>query len=109
LGKLFITVTTLILLSSQLLGSNTYTGTFSVQMIRTMWRACFQGASLANPITPHFNADLCDCVINKTREKYTVDDVQKYKGIKMQNNYTKMANDCKVILEISTPTPKDFS
>ena len=109
MDKFLSVVLFLVFLNTPLLGSNTYTGTFSVQMIRTMWRACFQGASLANPITPHFNADLCDCVINKTREKYTVDDVQKYKGLKMQNNYTKMANDCKVILEISTPTPKDFS
>lgn len=109
MGKLLITVTTLILLSSQLFGSNQYTGTFSTQTIRLLWLACYQGVTSVNSMNLEYNGALCDCVVNTTREKYTAEEVQKQQGIEMQNNYTDMANKCKIILDISTPTESDFS
>ena len=109
MGKLLITVTTLILLSSQLFGSNQYTGTFSTQTIRLLWMACYQGIMSVDPTNSHYNGALCDCVVNTTREKYTANQVKKYQGATMQRKYTEMANRCKIILEISTPTEKDFS
>jgi len=109
LGKLLITVTTLILLSSQLFGSNQYTGTFNTQTIRLLWMACYQGMIMVDPINTQYNGALCDCVVNLTRERYTAEDIKKYRGIEMQNNYTEIANECKIILQISTPNPKDFS
>ena len=109
MGKLLITVTTLILLSSQLFGSNQYTGTFSTQTIRLLWMACYQGVTSVNATNLEYNGALCDCVVNTTREKYTAEEVKKQQGIKMQNNYTDVANKCKIILDISTPTESDFS
>ena len=109
MGKLLTLVTALILFTSPLLGSNKYTGTFNTQTIRLLWMACYQGVTSVNAMDLEYNGALCDCVVNTTREKYTAEEVQKSQGIEMQNNYTDMANTCKVILDISTPTPEDFS
>jgi len=109
LGKLFTLITVLILFTSPLLGSNKYTGTFNTQTIRLLWMACYQGVTSVNAKNLEYNGALCDCVVNTTRERYTAKEVQEYQGIEMQNNYTDMANRCKVILDISTPTPEDFS
>ena len=109
MGKLLTLVTALILFTSPLLGSNKYTGTFNTQTIRLLWMACYQGVTSVNAKNLEYNGALCDCVVYSTRERYTAKEIEEYQGIQMQNNYTDMANRCKVILDISTPTPEDFS
>ncbi len=109
MGKFLSVVLLLVFLNTPLLGSNTYTGTFSTQTIRLLWMACYQGIMSVDPTNPHYNGALCDCVVNTTREKFTSDQVKKYQGATMQRKYTEMANRCKIILEISTPTENDFS
>ena len=109
MGKFLSVVLLLVFLNTPLLGSNIYTGTFSTQTIRLLWMACYQGVTSVNATNLEYNGALCDCVVNTTREKYTAEEVKKQQGIKMQNNYTDMANKCKIILDISTPTESDFS
>ena len=100
MGKFLSVVLLLVFLNTPLLGSNTYTGTFSTQSIRLLWMACYQGVMMADPRNPEFNGALCDCVVNTTREKYTADQVNKYQGATMQRKYTEMANQCKAKLAL---------
>jgi len=109
LGKFLSIVLLLVFLSTPLLGSNKYTGTYNTQTIRLLWMSCFQGIMSIDPSNPQFNTALCDCVVNTTREKYTVDEIKKYQGVTMQRKYTEMTSQCKAKLTIGIPNEEDLT
>ncbi len=107
--KTFIMGLLLLIISSSPLVSKEYTGTYNTQTIRLLWMACYQGTMRVDPSNPHYNGALCDCVVNKTRQNYTANEMQKYKGATMQKNYNEMANQCKSILMLTPPPIELFS
>ena len=69
-------------------------GSFTTQQIRMLWMGCYQGANMKSPQSPQVNGMVCDCILDKTRELYTYDDIQKKSGKPMQDEYTRLADIC---------------
>jgi len=86
-----------------------YTGTFTTQTIRLLWMGCYQGTMSVDSRNPTFNGALCDCIVNKTREKYTSQEVEKYQGATMQRKYTEIANQCRGELLFQAPRKEDMT
>ena len=73
-------------------------GSFTTQQIRLLWMGCFQGSNLKSPQTQEFNGMVCDCILDKTRELYTYDEIQKKSGKPMQDEYSRLADICAGVL-----------
>ena len=69
-------------------------GSFTTPQIRMLWMGCYQGANMKSPQSPQVNGMVCDCILDKTRELYTYDDIQKKSGKPMQDEYTRLADIC---------------
>tara|TARA_R100000808_G_scaffold23119_1_gene50873 strand:+ start:2516 stop:2848 length:333 start_codon:yes stop_codon:yes gene_type:complete len=69
-------------------------GSFTTQQIRMLWMGCYQGANMKSPQSPQVNGMVCDCILDKTRELYTYDDIQKKSGKPMQDEYSRLADVC---------------
>jgi hypothetical protein len=62
-------------------------GSFTTQQIRVLWMGCFQGANMKSPQSQQVNGMVCDCILDKTRELYTYEDIVKKSGKPMQDEY----------------------
>ena len=71
-----------------------FTGTFTTQQIRMLWMGCYQGANMKSPQSQQINGMICDCILDKTRELYTYETIQKKSGKPMQDEYSRLADVC---------------
>lgn len=69
-------------------------GSFTTQQIRVLWMGCFQGANMKSPQSQQVNGMVCDCILDKTRELYTYEDIVKKSGKPMQDEYSRLAGIC---------------
>ena len=69
-------------------------GSFTTQQIRVLWMGCFQGANMKSPQSQQVNGMVCDCILDKTRELYTYEDIVKKSGKPMQDEYSRLADVC---------------
>ena len=82
-------------------------GSFTTQQIRMLWMGCFQGANMKSPQTQQVNGMVCDCILDKTRELYTYEDILKKSGKPMQDEYSRLAGVC--IDELGLAPRKELS
>ena len=82
-------------------------GSFTTQQIRMLWMGCYQGANMTNPQSPQINGMMCDCILDKTRELYTYDEIQKKSGKPMQDEYSRLADIC--INELGVSSRKELN
>ena len=82
-------------------------GSFTTQQIRVLWMGCFQGANMKSPQSQQVNGMVCDCILDKTRELYTYEDILKKSGKPMQDEYSRLAGVC--INELGLAPRKELS
>ena len=70
-----------------------YSGDHKTSQIRGMWAICYLTSTKNNPfIPPPIHISFCDCVIDKSREKYSVDDYDKTDNLSMA--FTNFSREC---------------
>lgn len=82
-------------------------GSFTTQQIRVLWMGCFQGANMKSPQSQQVNGMVCDCILDKTRELYTYEDIVKKSGKPMQDEYSRLAGIC--VDELGLASRKELS
>ena len=49
---------------------------------------------MKSPQSQQINGMICDCILDKTRELYTYETIQKKSGKPMQDEYSRLADVC---------------
>lgn len=85
-----------------------YSGDHKTSQIREMWTICFFTSARNTPYTPkQLHVNFCDCLIDKSREKYSVNDYEKIDNLSMA--FTNFSIECNLNNTSGTtpiPTPK---
>ncbi len=94
-----ITLLTALLLPVSIYGSkqkdpDRYSGTYSTQAIRILWMGCWQGANQKNASNTDTNGVVCDCIMDKTRKRFTYQYIKFAPSGEMQSKYAGMAEEC---------------
>ena len=70
-----------------------YSGDHKTSKIREMWAFCYITSAKNNPfISRQLHINFCDCLIDKSREKYSVNDYAKIDNLSMA--FTNFSREC---------------
>ena len=83
-----------------------FSGDHPTSKIRDMWAVCYLTSLKSNPYPfRRHHISFCDCLIDKSREKYSVNDYEKTDNLSLAfTNFSKLCDPNRIGRE--TPVPK---
>ena len=82
-----------------------FSGTYPSIQLRSLWMACYQGASTKNPgMHPQIHSVFCDCMLDLTRARITSQELEEKneKKVDMTGFFTGIAHECGEILNLTS-------
>ena len=75
--------------------SKRFSGDHTTEQIRGMWWICFSSRQKVAPyLPPQFNVGHCDCVIDKSRERYSSGDYESVGNDNLTRFFTELNIEC---------------
>ena len=72
-----------------------FSGDHTTQQIREMWHICFNSIRKSTPyLPPLMHMTHCDCVIDASREKYSITDYKKQGEDNLTKFFTEASKEC---------------